>query len=86
MALGIVKFYKSEKGWGAISSAELAPGLDAFISFADIKGQKGFRELAVGDRVEFEYQPARQDSFQFVATWARRISDADGDGGAAVSS
>ncbi|MEN4479784.1 hypothetical protein [Mycolicibacterium cosmeticum] len=86
MALGIVKFYKSEKGWGAIASAELAPGLDAFISFADIKGQKGFRGLAVGDLVEFEYQPARQDSFQFVATWARRITDADGLGGATVSS
>lgn len=75
MALGTVKFYKSEKGWGAISSSELPPGLDAFISFGDIRGQSGFRELTAGDHVEFEYRPGRQDSFRFVATWARRVSD-----------
>jgi len=75
MALGTVKFYKSDKGWGAISSSELPPGMDAFISFGDIKGQAGFREFTAGDRVEFEYRPAHQDSFGFVATWARRVSD-----------
>jgi CspA family cold shock protein len=75
MAVGTVKFYKSEKGWGAISSSELPPGMDAFISFADIKGQTGFREFAAGDHVEFEYRPAQQDSFRFVATWAQRVGN-----------
>ncbi|AKK27839.1 cold-shock protein [Mycobacterium sp. EPa45] len=79
MALGTIKFYKSDKGWGAISSPELPPVLDAFISFADITGQTGFREFAAGDHVEFDYREARQDSFQFVATWARRVGDAADD-------
>jgi CspA family cold shock protein len=65
------------KGWGAISSPELPPGLDAFIPFGNIMGQSGYREFAAGDRVEFEYVPAQQDSFQFVATWARRLTDTD---------
>lgn len=77
MAFGTVKFYKSHKGWGAISSSELPPGLDAFIPFGNIVGQSGYREFAAGDPVEFEYVPAQQDSFQFVATWARRLTDTD---------
>lgn len=76
MAIGTVKFYKSEKGWGAISSPDLPDGLDAFIHFVDIKGQPGYREFAAGDRVEFEFRPAHQDSFKFVATWAQRIDSA----------
>ena len=79
MAFGTVKFYKSDKGWGAISSPELPPGMDAFISFGDIKGQPGFREFAAGDHVEFEYRPAQQDSFRFAATWARRVGDTPAD-------
>lgn len=79
MALGTVKFYKSAKGWGSISSPDLPPGMDAFISFADTKGQAGFRELAAGDDVEFDYRPAHQDTFRFVATWARRVGDDTGD-------
>ena len=76
MAFGTVKFYKSEKGWGAISSLDLPPGRDAFIHFSDIRGQPGYREFTAGDEVEFEYRPAHQDSCDFVATWARRLSDA----------
>ncbi len=81
MALGTVKFYKSDKSWGAISSSELPPGMDAFISFGDIKGrgEAGFREFTAGDHVEFEYRPAHQDSFRLVATWARRVSDTTDD-------
>ncbi|WP_319457407.1 MULTISPECIES: cold-shock protein [unclassified Mycobacterium] len=78
MAIGTVKFYKSEKGWGAISSPDLPDGLDAFIHVCDIKGhgQPGYRALAAGDQVEFEFRPAHQDSFKFVATWAQRIDSA----------
>ncbi|MFC7623413.1 cold-shock protein [Microlunatus sp. GCM10028923] len=72
MARGTVKFYKSDKGWGAISSAELPPGLDAFVHYSAIEAE-GFRELHQGDEVDFDYEPAVQDSFRFVATRARRL-------------
>lgn len=63
---GTVKFFKSEKGWGAISSPELPTGMDAFVHFSDIVGN-GFRELAAGQDVEFHCEPAVQDSFRFRA-------------------
>jgi hypothetical protein len=43
VAFGTVKFYKSHKGWGAISSPALPPGLDAFIPFGNIVRQSGYR-------------------------------------------
>ncbi|WP_152362218.1 cold-shock protein [Microlunatus speluncae] len=72
MAEGTVKFWKSEKGWGAIASPELPEGLDAFAHFSAIEAE-GFRELTQGDRVEFDYEPAVQDSFRFVATRVRKL-------------
>lgn len=72
MATGVVKFFKVEKGWGAISSPELPEGLDAFVHFSAIEAE-GFRVFEQDDRVEFDYVPAQQDSFRFVATRARRI-------------
>ncbi|HZZ47918.1 MAG TPA: cold shock domain-containing protein [Pseudonocardia sp.] len=72
MATGVVKFFKTEKGWGAISSPELPDGLDAFVHFSVIEAE-GFRAFEAGDPVEFDYQPAQQDSFRFVATRARLI-------------
>lgn len=47
MALGTVKYYPSY-GLGAISSSELPPGMDGFISFGDIKGENVFREFTAG--------------------------------------
>lgn len=72
MATGIVKFYKAEKGWGAISSPELPDGLDAFVHFSAIEAE-GYKAFDQGDRVEFDYEPAQQDSFRFRATRARRL-------------
>jgi CspA family cold shock protein len=75
MAFGTVKFYNRIKGWGAISSPELPPGFDAWVHFSAIEGQTGYREFTAGDRVEFEYEPAHQDSFRFVARRAWRVGD-----------
>ncbi|MGW4766420.1 cold-shock protein [Nocardia sp. NPDC004278] len=69
---GTVKFYKAEKGWGAISSPDLPAGCDAWVSFSCIDGE-GFRTLTEGDRVEFRYEQAQQDSFQYRATWVRKV-------------
>jgi CspA family cold shock protein len=65
---GIVKFWRNEKGWGAISSAELPEGRDAWVSFSAIE-MDGYRTLREGQRVQFRYHAARQDSFDFVADW-----------------
>lgn len=72
MAIGTVKFFRPEKGWGAIAAAELPDGCDVWVHFSAIEGE-GFRELAAGDRVEFDYESAQQDSFRYRATRVRRI-------------
>lgn len=47
MAQGIVKFFRPEKGWGAITSPELPDGRDAFAHYTAIEGE-GFRMLSEG--------------------------------------
>lgn len=73
MATGIVKFFKAEKGWGAIASDDLPEAEDAFVHFSAVEGT-AYRELAPGDVVDFDFEPARQDSFRYVATRGRRLS------------
>lgn len=72
MARGVVKFFRAEKGWGAISSDELPPGMDVWVHFSAIAGD-GYKSLEAGDEVEFEYEAAQQDSFNYRATTARKI-------------
>jgi CspA family cold shock protein len=67
-AVGVVKFWKPEKGWGAVSSAALPPGRDAWVHFSTIE-MVGFRALEPGQRVEFTFHAQKQDSFDFVADW-----------------
>ena len=71
VATGTVKFYKAEKGWGAISCPELPDGSDAWVHFSAIEGV-GYKTLEPGEVVEFKYESARQDSFRFTATRVRR--------------
>lgn len=71
MATGVVKFYKAERGRGAISSPELPEGLDASVHFSAIEAE-GYRAFEQGDRGEFDYVPVRQDGFRYLATCARR--------------
>ena len=72
VAHGTVKFFKPDKGWGAITSPELPDGLDAWVHFSAIE-MEGYRSLNAGDPVEFDYEPAEQDSFRFVATRVRKL-------------
>jgi CspA family cold shock protein len=58
MTVGVVKFFNTEKGWGAISSPDLPDGADAFVHFSAIEAD-GFRSLYEGDEVEFDYEPAQ---------------------------
>ncbi|GAB2571509.1 cold-shock protein [Microlunatus antarcticus] len=72
MVKGVVKFYKVEKGWGAISSDALPAAADAWVHFSVIEGT-GYRELAAGDVVEFDFEAVEQDSFRFRATRVKRL-------------
>ena len=67
MHVGTVKFYKSENGWGAISSDALPPGRDAFVGF-DVIDMPDYRCLETGQAVEFACVRIRQDSFDYIAT------------------
>jgi cold shock protein len=72
MTLGMVKFFKPDKGYGAITSPELPAGFDAWVHFSAIE-MDGYRCLEPGDQVEFDYEAAQQDSFRFVATRVRKL-------------
>ncbi|WP_433435853.1 cold-shock protein [Nonomuraea sp. CA-141351] len=69
---GTVKFWKDDKGWGAISSPELPPGRDAWAHFSDIVAE-GYRSLEAGDEVEFDVVERSQDSFDYVAENIRKL-------------
>ena len=72
MARGTVKFFKPDKGWGAITSPDLPDGFDAWVHFSAIE-MDGYHSLNAGDPVEFDYEPAEQDSFRFVANRVRKL-------------
>ncbi|MGH9037427.1 MAG: cold-shock protein [Acidimicrobiia bacterium] len=67
---GRVKWFNAEKGIGAISCPETAPD-DVWVHFSMIEGT-GYRALAEGEAVEMEFEPARQDSFNYRALRVRR--------------
>lgn len=56
MAIGTVKFFNDEKGFGFISRAGED---DVFVHYSNIVGT-GRRSLAEGDTVEFEVAPGRK--------------------------
>jgi CspA family cold shock protein len=60
---GIVKFFKADKGWGALVTPELPS--DVWVHFSVIE-RDGFRELEAGDEVDFDVEAAVQDSFRFA--------------------
>jgi len=52
MAIGTVKFFNANKGFGFISQAD---GADVFVHFSAIQ-KPGYRTLEEGEKVEFEVQ------------------------------
>ena len=57
MAVGTVKWFSSEKGFGFIKPDDGSD--DVFVHFSAIEGA-GYRSLDEGERVEFETQPGRK--------------------------
>ena len=56
MAIGTVKFFNSEKGYGFISREQ---GEDVFVHYSNIQGS-GYRSLQEGQQVEFDVAPGRK--------------------------
>jgi CspA family cold shock protein len=56
MAVGTVKFFNAEKGYGFISRDNED---DVFVHYSNIQGN-GYRSLEAGQRVEFEVGPGRK--------------------------
>jgi len=69
--IGIVKYWRDAKGYGAIGSEVTAPW-DIWCHFSAIDAS-GFRSLTAGERVTVEYRRADQESFRYVAARVRRI-------------
>jgi CspA family cold shock protein len=57
VAVGTVKWFSAEKGFGFITPDDESD--DVFVHFSAIEGQ-GYRTLEEGQRVEFETQPGRK--------------------------
>jgi CspA family cold shock protein len=70
--VGNVKFYKDEKGWGAIVSDALPPERDAWVHFSVID-MPGYRCLKEGQTVRFAFERGKQDSFDYRATYVRLV-------------
>jgi cold shock protein len=56
MAVGTVKFFNAEKGYGFISRDGAD---DVFVHYSNIQGS-GYRSLEAGQQVEFEVGPGRK--------------------------
>ena len=56
MAIGTVKFFNAQKGYGFISREG---GADVFVHFSNIDGT-GYKSLEEGDSVEFEVGPGKK--------------------------
>ena len=56
VALGTVKFFNAEKGYGFISRED---GHDVFVHFSQIQSS-GFKTLQEGQKVEFDVGPGRK--------------------------
>jgi len=70
--IGTVKYWREEKGYGAIASDATAPW-DIWCHFMRIVDMPGFRSLEPGQRVDVEYIRMDQESFRFIATRLRRL-------------
>jgi len=56
VALGTVKFFNAEKGYGFISRED---GPDVFVHFSQIQSS-GFKTFQEGQKVEFDVGPGRK--------------------------
>jgi cold shock CspA family protein len=77
--LGVVKYWRDDKGYGAIASEATAPW-DIWCSFSAIE-MKGFKALIPGERVAVHYYRADQESFRYIAQRVRCLGTESGESG-----
>jgi CspA family cold shock protein len=54
---GVVKWFNEQKGFGFIAREG---GGDVFVHYSAIQGQRGFKSLTEGDRVEFSIEQGQK--------------------------
>jgi CspA family cold shock protein len=64
MAIGRVKDFSDEDGWGVLTSPEV-PG-DVWMHFSSLE-MPGYRAVAVGQEVEFDWIRVEQDGYHYRA-------------------
>ncbi len=73
-ATGTVKWFRSDKGYGAVASNATAP-FDVWFHYSSFEREAGapFREIEAGTDVEVDFHRANQESFKYVADSVRRV-------------
>jgi CspA family cold shock protein len=74
--VGTVKYWRDDKGYGAISSDATAPW-DIWCHFSALE-MEGFKGLSPGERVAVHYYRVNRESFRYVARRVRRIDTTAG--------
>lgn len=90
-ASGVVRVWHDERGWGVIDAPDAPGGCWAHFSVVLVEG---CASLTAGQRVELEWETARQDGYGFRATsvWpagqspVERTAETDTHGGACATS
>jgi CspA family cold shock protein len=69
---GMVAAGDVDEDRGVLASAELPPGYDAWVLFRAIEVD-GYRSLTVGALVDFDFEAAMQDGWQYRVTRVRQL-------------
>src|ERR1044071_1362636 len=77
--IGVVKYWRDTKGYGAISSEATAPW-DIWCHFSAIEGT-GYKDLVPGEPVVVRYYRANQESYRYLALTVRRLAPERGESG-----
>lgn len=64
---GTVVFFDSEQGWGLLASDGLPGGEPAWVHTSALE-TNGYRELVIGQPVQFEFEAAEQNGYSYRAT------------------
>ena len=74
-AVGVVKWWKDDKGYGAIACADVAPW-DIWFHYSDLKpfGAAENRTIEPGIEVNVDFHRSDRESFNYIADAVRRKS------------
>ena len=73
MDRGTVRLWIDDEGWGVIDSPQTPNGCWAHFGVLEMAG---YRALTAGQAVEFTWEPAQQDGYDFRAVTVRPLRSA----------